>query len=107
MVCSAMHPDEKNREALLVRCVSNEFGSVLFKKSAKQHLLLLFFCMFKGNVKHVVWLCGEHQRFVALTNFFRVCVSHHSVRWLASVALTFNSLECWAAFEIQKNLCNK
>jgi len=43
-----MHPDEKNREVLLVRRVSRHSRSVFLKTSASWHLA---FCIFEGKNK--------------------------------------------------------
>ena len=55
-----MHPDEKNREALLVGRVSQGLGSVVFKTSAELHiaLLSLYFLKETGKV-----LFGSVQTF--------------------------------------------
>jgi hypothetical protein len=81
------------------------FASVLLKQSAKQHLNRFAFVFFK-----VRFTCRLARRRNSESGFLGQHISHRashidSVRSVTSVALTFNTLECWAAFEIQKNLC--
>jgi hypothetical protein len=65
---TARHPDEKNREALLVWWVTQGFGLVLFKIFASQHIVFCL-CIFIGKNK-VQSGSGEILKFSFLCTHF-------------------------------------
>ena len=78
-------------QALLTWCVSQGFGSVLFKESTVLHIVLSFLYFQRKQTKCSSTLWEALVYGFSIKHFFVVCITHHLVLWLTSVALTNNA----------------
>ena len=65
---------KRSSQALLVRWIIQEFGSVRIKTDASKYLKRKNFYIFEGNVSRICWLCGGSQKPVASFGILGACV---------------------------------